>query len=56
MSDIARALGRYATLAADIDPAPLMGQVVRVVGLLVESNGPSASVGELKSPLVTAAV
>jgi len=47
MSDVARALGRYATLAAEIDPAPLMGQVVRVVGLLVESSGPSASVGEI---------
>jgi FliI/YscN family ATPase len=38
---------RIAERLAAIEPAPLQGQVVRVVGLLVESSGPAASVGEL---------
>ena len=37
----------YLTRLGRIDPAPVMGQVVRVVGLLVESSGPAASVGEI---------
>src|SRR5262245_21446997 len=37
----------YLARLAAIDPAPITGQVVRVVGLLVESIGPAASVGEI---------
>jgi len=37
----------YLTRLGRIDTAPVMGQVVRVVGLLVESTGPAASVGEI---------
>jgi flagellum-specific ATP synthase len=38
---------RYFTRLALAEPAPVTGHVVRVVGLLVESNGPAASVGEI---------
>src|SRR5262245_12290284 len=37
----------YLARVADVDTAPITGQVVRVVGLLVESIGPAASVGEI---------
>jgi flagellum-specific ATP synthase len=37
----------YLTRLGRIETAPVMGQVVRVVGLLVESAGPAASVGEI---------
>jgi flagellum-specific ATP synthase len=37
----------YLTRLGRIETAPVMGQVVRVVGLLVESTGPAASVGEI---------
>ena len=40
-------LDRYLARIPTIEPAPVTGQVVRVVGLLVESNGPAASVGEI---------
>ena len=41
------ALGRYLDIVLRTDPLPLCGRVVRTVGLVVESNGPRASVGEL---------
>ena len=37
----------YLSRIPTIDPAPMTGHVVRVVGLLVESVGPAASVGEI---------
>ena len=40
-------LGRYVARIAEIEPAPVIGKVARVVGLLLESNGPAASVGEI---------
>ena len=38
---------RYLTRIARANPAPLAGHVARVVGLVVESEGPHASVGEI---------
>jgi FliI/YscN family ATPase len=40
-------LDRYLDRARRADPLPLSGRVVRTVGLLVESRGPRARVGEL---------
>jgi flagellum-specific ATP synthase len=40
-------LTRYVDLAKRTDPMPMTGRVVRSVGLLVESRGPRAQVGEL---------
>jgi len=40
-------LGRSLDRARCVDPLPVSGQVVRTVGLLVESRGPRAHVGEL---------
>jgi len=40
-------LESYVARLPGIDPVPVVGQVVRVVGLLVESTGPAASVGEI---------
>jgi flagellum-specific ATP synthase len=40
-------LSRYLAAADAADPLPLTGRVVRSVGLLVESRGPRAQVGEL---------
>lgn len=40
-------LDRYLGRLAAVEPAPVIGQVTRVVGLLVESAGPAASVGEI---------
>jgi FliI/YscN family ATPase len=40
-------LGRYLDRARRTDPLPITGRVVRTVGLLVESRGPRARVGEL---------
>jgi flagellum-specific ATP synthase len=40
-------LGAYIGLVAGSEPAPMMGRVVRVVGLVVESAGPRARVGEV---------
>ncbi len=37
----------YLTRLPDIDTTPVVGRVVRVVGLLVESVGPAASLGEI---------
>ena len=38
---------RYLARIARVNPAPLAGHVARVVGLVVESEGPHASVGEI---------
>jgi len=40
-------LARYINAVESADPMPLTGRVVRSVGLLVESRGPRAQVGEL---------
>ncbi len=40
-------LDRYLARVPNLEPAPVTGHVVRVVGLLVESNGPGVSVGEI---------
>jgi flagellum-specific ATP synthase len=40
-------LGRYLDIVRRTDPLPLCGRVTRTVGLVVESRGPRASVGEL---------
>jgi FliI/YscN family ATPase len=40
-------LGRYLDIVRRTDPLPLCGRVTRTVGLVVESSGPRASVGEL---------
>ena len=45
--DLGFSLEAYLTRLGQVEPAPVMGQVVRVVGLLVESAGPAASVGEI---------
>jgi FliI/YscN family ATPase len=46
MSD-APSLQRYLEIAHRTEPLPLCGRVVRTVGLVVESEGPRARVGEL---------
>jgi FliI/YscN family ATPase len=43
----ALSLGSYLARVRDIEPAPISGRVSRVVGLLVESIGPRARVGEM---------
>ena len=43
----AHSLENYLGKVAQCQPAPLMGEVVRVTGLLVESLGPRVSVGEV---------
>ena len=40
-------LENYLAKVAQCEPAPVMGEVVRVTGLLVESLGPRVSVGEV---------
>lgn len=40
-------LGPYLARAAEVDPIPSFGHVVRTVGLLVESNGPHVAVGAM---------
>jgi FliI/YscN family ATPase len=40
-------LSHYLVRLDQIDPIPLAGRVVRTVGLLIESAGPRASVGEI---------
>jgi FliI/YscN family ATPase len=40
-------LGRYLDAVRSVDPMPMQGRVSRVTGLLVESVGPRARVGEL---------
>ena len=46
-SELDVSLDKYFARVARTEPAPVIGQVTRVVGLLVESNGPAASVGEI---------
>ena len=46
-ADAGFSLAAYLARLRRVEPAPVMGQVVRVVGLLVESTGPAASVGEI---------
>ena len=43
----APSLARYFEIARRTEPMPLCGRVVRTVGLIVESDGPRARVGEL---------
>ena len=53
MTDAEFSLQRYIRRAEQAEPLPLMGSVARTVGLIVESNGPRAGVGEiceLRSP------
>ena len=40
-------LDRYMEKVAQCEPAPIMGEVIRVTGLLVESMGPRVRVGEV---------
>jgi flagellum-specific ATP synthase len=40
-------LGHYLARVDQIDPTPPSGRVIRTVGLLIESAGPRASVGEI---------
>ena len=47
MATPAFSLKGYQDRLAQIDTAPIVGRVVRTVGLLVESNGPRASVGSI---------
>ena len=47
MGTEAFSLARYFDRAAAIDTLPVVGRVVRTVGLLVESDGPRARVGDL---------
>jgi FliI/YscN family ATPase len=47
MAREAFSLDRYLERAERADPLPVVGEVVRTVGLLVESRGPRARVGEL---------
>lgn len=47
MSTEVFSLARYVERARRADPLPPLGRVVRTVGLLVESRGPRARVGEL---------
>lgn len=46
-SDTQFPLDAYLTRLAQTTPAPVVGQVIRAVGLLIESTGPAASVGEI---------
>ena len=47
MATAAFSLKGYQDRLAQIDTAPIVGRVVRTVGLLIESNGPRASVGSI---------
>jgi FliI/YscN family ATPase len=48
MADVSEiSLAPYIDLARRAEPMPMTGQVVRTVGLLVESRGPRAQIGEL---------
>src|SRR4051794_21224819 len=40
-------LGEYLERVAHLDPLPVAGRVVRTVGLIVESIGPRARVGDI---------
>ena len=47
VADDSFSLESYFTRLKEAEPAPVRGHVVRSVGLLVESHGPAASVGEI---------
>ena len=47
MATAAFSLKGYEDRLAQIDTAPIVGRVVRTVGLLIESSGPRASVGSI---------
>jgi FliI/YscN family ATPase len=47
LADAVLPLERYRQRLPEIDTTPVIGQVVRSVGLLVESHGPASSVGEI---------
>ena len=47
MATAAFSLKEYQDRLAQIDAAPIVGRVVRTVGLLIESSGPRASVGSI---------
>ena len=47
MATAAFSLKGYQDRLAQVDPTPIVGRVVRTVGLLVESQGPPASIGEI---------
>jgi FliI/YscN family ATPase len=47
LADDELSLERYRARLAEADTTPVTGKVVRAVGLLVESQGPAASVGEI---------
>ena len=47
VADDSFSLEGYFTRLKEAEPAPVRGHVVRSVGLLVESHGPAASVGEI---------
>jgi flagellum-specific ATP synthase len=47
LADHELSLERYRARLAEADTTPVTGKVVRAVGLLVESQGPAASVGEI---------
>lgn len=40
-------IGRFVPRLAGLEPAPIIGRVSRVAGLVVESSGPSASIGDV---------
>jgi flagellum-specific ATP synthase len=46
-ADVGLSLDWYVARVQDVEPAPISGRVSRVVGLVVESIGPRARVGEL---------
>ncbi|MEO8483126.1 MAG: FliI/YscN family ATPase [Acidobacteriota bacterium] len=46
-SEFELSLDKYFSRVAQTEPAPFVGHVTRVIGLLVESSGPAASVGEI---------
>jgi len=47
VAEFTPSLAAYLSQVPALDPAPIVGHVTRVVGLLVESRGPVASVGEI---------
>ena len=47
MTGAAASLTRYIDAVERIDTTPLQGRVLRVVGLLIESEGPRARLGEV---------
>ena len=47
MTTVAASLTRYIDAVERIDTTPLQGRVLRVVGLLIESEGPRARLGEV---------